>query len=190
MNLDPVIETAWRAYDREDYAGMVSYATRLVSAGDPWAVQGHFLRGMAHEHWEAGPDDRLQMAVSDYRSAAILAPHANAYQNLARALMKLGNEHYDEAHRFLLEAWSLKRNPELMLGFGKYFLTKPVPDPERALAFYRRAAMHGRFRGFVAAAQICRDTGKPFQGALWDATRVLLAPIIWLTQGRRAMFEF
>ncbi|HEY9146387.1 MAG TPA: hypothetical protein VIN36_06840 [Thiobacillus sp.] len=130
------------------------------------------------------------MAVGDYRSAAILAPHANAFQNLARALMKLGPEHYDEAHRFLLEAWGFKKTPELMLGFGEYFLTKPVPDPERTLDYYRRAAMHGRFRGFIVAARICRDAGKPVQGALWDTARILLSPIIWLTQGRRAMFEF
>ena len=31
---------------------------------------------------------------------------------------------------------------------------------------------------------------KPLQGALWSLARIVLAPLVWLTQGRRAMYEF
>ena len=190
MRLEDVVEAAWNSYDREEYADMILHATRLVLAGDPWAGQGHFLRGMAYENWESGPGDRLQLAVNEYRRTAILAPHSAAYQSLARALMKIGATHYDEAYRHLLEASSFGESPELMLGFGKYFLTKPDPEPGTALVFYRRAAFRGRFRGFIAAAQICKSMGKPLEGALWGLARIFLAPLIWLTQGRRAMYEF
>ena len=188
--MEAVVEKAWSAYERKEYADMVAYASQLVCAGDPWAIQGYFLRGMANEHWEGGPEDRLRLAVNDDRAAAILAPHANAYQNLARSLMKMGVAHYDEAYRYLSEGWRFDESPELMLGFGWYFLTKPSPDLALALKFYRRAAMRGRYRGFVVAAQICRNMGKPLQAALWDIARIVLAPAIWLVQGRRAMFEF
>lgn len=190
MNLDAVVQSAWRAYDREKYGDMVLHASQLVSAGDPWAVQGYFLRGMANEHWVAGPEDRLRSAVSDYRAAAILAPHANAYQNLARALMKMGGSHYEEAYRYLLEGWKFEQTPELMLGFSNYFYTRPTPDLKQALTFSRRAAMRGRFRGFIVSAQICRSAGSPMQARLWDLARIVLSPVIWLAQGRRAMFQF
>ena len=104
--------------------------------------------------------------------------------------MKMGGSHYDEAYRHLLEAWTFEKSPELLLGFGNYFLTKPAPDPGQALKFFRRAALRGRFRGFVAAGQVCRGMGKPLQGALWDLARIGFAPVIWLTQGRRATYEF
>lgn len=190
MSLESVVRCAWDAYDREDYADMVACASQLVLAGDPWAVLGYFLRGMANEHWQGGPDECMRLAVSDYRTAATLAPHANAYQNLARALMKMGSARYEQAHRYLLEGWAFEESPELMLGFGHYFLTKPAPEPARAMSFYRRAAMRGRFRGFIVAAQICKSTGRPLQAALWNSARIVLAPLLWLTQGRRAMFEF
>ena len=190
VSMKDELEAAWKSYDDANYADMVAHASRLVLAGNPWAGQGHFLRGMAYENWEGGPEDRLRLAVNDYRRTAILAPHGAAYQNLARVLMKMGAANYDEAYRHLLEASAFGQSPELMLGFGKYFLTKPDPEPGQALMFYRRAALRGRFRGFIAAAQVCRSMDKPLQGALWSLARIVLAPLVWLTQGRRAMYEF
>jgi len=184
------LKQAHLAYDRNDYAAMIDFSSQLVTAGDPWKVQGYFLRGMAYEHWLDGPEGRLRTAVDNFRTAAILAPHANAYQNLARALMKLGDSHYDEAYRLLLEGWEWEKSPELMLGLGHYFLTKPTPEPDQALEFYKRAALRGRFRGFMTAAAILRRTGKPVQALGWDVARISLAPILWLLQGRRAHFEF
>ena len=145
MSMKDEREAAWKSYDEANYADMVAHASRLVLAGSPWAGQGHFLRGMAYENWEGGPEDRLRLAVNDYRRTAILAPHSAAYQNIARALMKMGAAHYDEAYRHLLEASACGQSPELMLGFGRYFHTKPDPELEQALVFYRRAALRGRF---------------------------------------------
>lgn len=153
-------------------------------------VQGYMLRGIAFENWHQSPESKIREAVSDYRSAAILAPSAAAYQYLARALMKSGENHYEEAHRFLQEGWELEKCPEILLGLGKYYLTKPAQDLDQAMLYYKRAAFNGRFCGFLATARIYRISGRPGLAFAWDMLRILLAPLVWITQGRRALFDF
>lgn len=190
MKLNEIWKLALVAYDRRNYEEMAVHASELIAAGAPWDAQGYHLRGLANELRCDGPGERLDAAISDYRQAAVLVPHPVSYQCLARALMKAGHSRYDEAYRFLLEGSKLELTPELLLGFGHYYSTQASPDLEKALAFFRRAAYRGRFRGFVAAAQLYRRTGSHVKAFAWDLARIVLSPVIWLLQGRHALFEF
>ena len=190
MNLDEILRGAKHADAEEDHVKVISLATTLIEAGEPWAISGYLLRAGAYESMGDENSDFLTQAVQDYRRLAVLAPHHVTYQNLARSLMRLGHESYPAALGFLDAARNLKETPEILLGFAEFYRTKHEPEYALAKKYYRMAAVRGRFQGFFGYAEVSRILGQNYRSLTADCLRLVVGPFLWLLLGSKARFRF
>lgn len=183
-------EEALAAGNGGDYQRMISVAEQLIAMGQEGDVTGLLLRARAFEGWIEGPADRLGRAVADYQRLTELGPCPPAFQNLARARMKQGPEHYPDAFLALMAGEKLGGSPEILLGFAWYYRTKPSPDFLFARSYYRRAAVRGRRAGIAGFMEVSIMLDHYGMAMLAGLAGLFAMPLMILVHGPRARFQF
>lgn len=164
----------------------------LVSSEDEGdRLSGYLCRGLAYEDGGDDLQSDIEKSIYNYRQAALIAPDAISFCNLARASMKKGSGNgYQDALKFLQEAAEINVTPEVILGFAHYHRTKPDRDLDAAKKFYLRAASQGRFLGFFGYSELARELEQNFRALVVDCLRIILGPFIALLLGKRAQDRF
>lgn len=182
-----IYHSARQALVERKVGDLLSLAEALISSDHaPAHASGYLLRGMAYELGGDGVEQDLERAAADYRKAATLAPDAIPYLYLARTLMKQGGERHRTALRYIKEAESIRKTPEVDLAYAKYFESGQDPDLVKARHYYTRAALAGRFAGFFGYAQVSRRMGQGVRAACVDCLRLVVGPFLFLLLGREA----
>lgn len=151
-------------------------------------LDGYMCRGMVFEDGGDGIDIDLEKSLESYRRASLIAPGAITFLSMARVSIGLGD--FAGAYKFLQLSESYEVSPELLLGFAYYFEQVSPVNTEKAMDFYFRAAMKGRFAGFFGYSRVARTSGKNSKALLMDCLRLLTGPFIALAIGKRARYQF
>jgi hypothetical protein len=183
-------EEALAAGNGGDYQRMILLAEQLIAMGQEGDINGLHLRARAFEGWVEGPADRLDRAVADYQRLTEMGACPAAFQNLARARMKQGPEHYPDAFLALMAGERLGGSPEILLGFAWYYRTKPNPDFLLARRYYRQAAFRGRLAGIAGCIEVSMMLDQYGIAALAGLAGVVVKPLMILVHGPQARFQF
>ena len=151
-------------------------------------LDGYMCRGMVFEDGGDGIEIDLKKSLDSYRRASLIAPGSITFMSMARVSLGLGD--YSEAYKFLQLSRSYEVTPELLLGFALYFELSYPADPEKAMDYYFKAAMKGRFAGFFGYSRVARASGRRLKAFLMDCLRLLTGPFIALAIGARARYQF
>ena len=189
MNDRTIIEEAMAAVAaRRPKDALKALAAVIRTSPSP---QAHLLTGVILEF--GGPDVPidLERAISHYRCAS----HLNRNRDpltllyLARTHMKLGPSRHPQALRYIREACTVGRIPEVELAFAKYY---EVAEPNMDLAkrYLVRGAMRGSLAGAFALARVLRQTGCAGQAWVVDLLRLLATPFVLLVIGRKSLRAF
>lgn len=173
------------------YAGRATEALRIGERllADPDAsrkLSGHLCLGLVLEEGGSGVAQDLDAALVHYAEATAMAGGSLTSCYQARATMKKGPEYYDSAIEFLEKAQALGDDPEVLLGFAHYYRTKPNPQIELAKRFYLRAALRGRFAGFMGYSEVSRQVGQRGRALAMDIVRVSCGPFLTIFLGGAA----
>jgi TPR repeat protein len=145
---------------------------------------GYLMRGAIFEYGPAGIRKDLSRAVSDYRMAAHLTPHADAHWSLGRALGKSGD--HKSAERFLLLAEEEGGSADLWVDIGKLYEAGPLQNTALALRYFRRAALSGRKEGIAGWSRVLRGSGRSVLGLIVRGVGVVATPLLLVVLGRKA----
>lgn len=163
----------------------------LSSADEGDRLSGYLCRGSVYEGGGKDLQPDLEKAMYNFRQAALIAPDAITFCNLARTSMKRdGDIGYSDALKYLKHAADFAMTAEVILGFAHYHRMKPDKDMKCAKRFYLRAAVRGRFRGFFGYSEVARELGQNNRARAVDCIRVVLGPVIALLIGSRAQDAF
>lgn len=180
---------AVRLLDKGEASKALALADSLVASIEETSrIDGYMCRGMIYEDGGDGVPVDLDRSMDSYRRASLIAPGAVAFLSLAR--VSLRRKHCDEAFRFLNESASFEISPETLLGYGHYFEECESVGSEKAMRYFFKAAIRGRFAGFFGYSRVSRAAGRNFRALLMDCARIALGPFIALAIGARARYQF
>lgn len=175
--------TAKMGADREKLRAALALKERGYPSAD-------FLLGTIYEFGGPHFPIDLEKATYYYRHSVHALRDSVSIVYLARASMKRGHAHYNDAHQWLLELEEIEVTASTHLAWAWYYETSPTPDLQLARQRYVRAALRGRFWGFLGYSRVSRRMGERGRALGCDCLRVLVGPFLFLLLGARTQYTF
>jgi TPR repeat protein len=165
---------------------------QLISSGDSAAiVSGFMCCGFALEQGGDSLPQDLDRALSYFMRAAVAVPHIEADLNIARVLIKRGNDaDVQRARKYLDDASRDGKSARINLGYAELYRTHKLRNVELELAHLSKAALRGRFAGFFGLARSLRREDRPVLALIVDTARVIVGPAIGLLLRAKAHERF
>ena len=183
------IEEAMDAYEaRRPKEALRTLAALIRTSPSP---QVHLLTGVILEIGGPEVPVDLERAISHYRCASHLIRNRDPLTLLflARAHLKSGPARHAQALRYIREASTVRRIPEVELAYAKYYEVAE-PNVDLAKRYLVRSALRGSIAGAFALARVLRQTGCAGQARVVDVLRMLATPFVLLVIGRRTFRAF
>lgn len=185
MNLPEIASQADNAYLQRDFDKLFRLTEMLIkSDNSSYASSGYVLRGGYHEYFNTSSKNLLY-AAEQYKKAAELNPKPEDYVAIARALIKLGQDSFQEALCNLKIASQIGDIPEIDLAFATLYAKMEPPNYCLAKQHYFNAAKSGRVQGVFGYAMASRKLGQNFRAMLADTYRIISSPILYLFMGKK-----
>ena len=182
---------AEKAYKKGEMNEFFKLSERLISSNDFHdQVSGYMMKGVFYEISGDHIEKNLECAINNYRIASYMKPEVYAYLFLARALMKQGENGVPGAHeaalRYIDEATSIRHTQEADIAYARYYEGLYTPNYTKAVFYYKRLILSGRFAGFFGYSSVLKKTGHPVYALLIDCARIVLGPFFFLILGKKA----
>lgn len=173
--------------------GQAGQALRLAEAlirseDEMDRLDGYSCRGMVFEDGGLDVAIDLERSLDSYRRASLIVPCAVSFLHLARISLK--QKDFAQSWRFLEISSGYEVTPEILLGYAQWFEESVPMDAEKAMFYYWKAALRGRFAGFFGYSRVARSAGQPLRALSMDVLRILTGPLIALAIGVRAQYQF
>lgn len=155
------------------------------------AARGMPLNDMTRieESMDAYRARRPKEALRTLAALIRTSPSPQAHLFLARAHLKSGPARHAQALRYIREASTVRRIPEVELAFARYYEVAE-PNVDLAKRYLVRGALRGSIAGAFALARVLRQTGCAGQARVVDVLRMLATPFVLLVIGRRSFRAF